>query len=152
MAPPTAFVVNKRFKLPPTQRMPSPKRIGWPSDADPWNTSVGAFGISPPACSKIVSGLVAPVAFKRAPPVAAELSQPRLGNPALPHGHAPSDPSPKQNFVIAVDPHPRHAAMFSDELPDYARARTARVAAERAVGTFQFAAAEARKLAGEMTL
>src|SRR5688572_2069735 len=96
-APPTAGWTYSRLSVPPTQRRPSPKATG-AIDALPWRKMLLAVGSSPDAESSSVSfaSEALPAATRSAPPVPAELSQPRGLTPLLPQGQAASRPSPGQ--------------------------------------------------------
>src|SRR6187402_839640 len=74
-----------------------------------------ALGSSPDDVSTTVSGLVVPAAAMRAPPVAAEFSQPFPGSPELLQGQFDASPSPKQNGVVSRQP--RHSAMPPEGMP-----------------------------------
>src|SRR6187549_635273 len=81
------------------QRVPSPNTIGEARIVLPWSRIALAVGSWPEEFIVTVSGLTVPLATSSAPPVAAELSQPRPGAPKFAQGQATpaGEPSPAQN-------------------------------------------------------
>src|SRR5262249_54574862 len=74
------------FSAPPMHCAPSPNVNGDGRTVPPWRKRLSAEGSSPDVVSTIVSGSTVPSAESLAPPVAAELSQPRPLDPPLPQG------------------------------------------------------------------
>src|SRR5687768_9906946 len=106
---------------PTAQRSPSPK--GWPtppfeSVAD-WKNKQEALAGMPLACSVSVSALTlaSPVHESSAPAALTEFAQPRPGAPALPHGHAPLEPSPSHTLCTAPPTHSSHSASCVSNAP-----------------------------------
>src|SRR5262249_17219250 len=88
---------KRRFRLPPTQRRPSPKSTGFARSWLPCSRMLNEFGSSPELVISSVSGLVVPEAASCAPEEFCEFAQPRPLVPELLHRQPPGPvPSPKQ--------------------------------------------------------
>src|SRR6187549_911413 len=104
--PALADCTYRRFRLPPTQRRPSPKISGVTRSTLPCSRMLELFGNSPELVSTSVSGVVVPAALSRAPETFCEFAQPRPAAPVLLHGQAAGPlPSPKQNGKPTPDSH-----------------------------------------------
>src|SRR6187455_613459 len=84
--PLTAAFTYRRLSEPPMQRSPSPKWMGEARMALPCRTIALAEGSWPEDVSTSASGTSVPLHVSCAPPVAAELSQPRPHVPLFEHG------------------------------------------------------------------
>src|SRR5260221_137195 len=103
--PPTAFLAYRRFRFPPVQRSPSPKKTGAIS-ASPCMKSDNDVGRSPAEVITRVSAerLGLPDDVRCAPPLAAEFSHPWPAAPLLLHGQTAVVPSPKQKLATGPPP------------------------------------------------
>src|SRR5687768_3512292 len=106
---------------PTAQRSPSPNV--WPtppfdSVAD-WKNRQEALAGMPLALSVSVSALTlaSPVQESSAPAGSTEFAQPRPDAPALPHGHAPLEPSPSHTLRTAPPTHSSHSANCVSNAP-----------------------------------